>query len=269
MKKLLWIVPALLLVGAGIWFGAPLVSDLLDQAAAPPAQDAANYAPAEPGFGVLKKIEKEVDILNAIAYYRDQNPDAIAWLNVPGLRINDIVMQSYDNNHYLRKNELGEYDLYGSYFADYESNLGSREDMSQNTVIYGHSDLEDNPEGPRFSQLFAYKDEEFANENRYVHFSTYESRMTWQIFAVFETNVSFNYIKTDMTESEQETLLSEVKRLSMYDYGVEVTGTDKILTLSTCGNRTSGKADKRFVVMAKLVPEGTDETAPLPLIIKK
>lgn len=37
---------------------------------------------------------------------------------------------------YKRLNEWGEYSWTGSFFADYECNFNSREELSKNTVIY-------------------------------------------------------------------------------------------------------------------------------------
>ena len=64
--------------------------------------------------------------------------------------------------------EDGESDIYGCYFLDVECALGRGSDFLSNTVVYGHSDLKDNPDGPRFSQLFRFVDDDFAAENKYL-----------------------------------------------------------------------------------------------------
>ena len=51
-------------------------------------------------------------------------------------------------------------------------------------------------------------------------------------------------------------IITEAKQRSEYVYNVDVTGEDKILTLSTCSYKYDKRNDVRFVVMAKLLDEG-------------
>ena len=51
-------------------------------------------------------------------------------------------------------------------------------------------------------------------------------------------------------------IITEAKQRSEYVYDVDVTGEDKILTLSTCSYKYDKRNDVRFVVMAKLLDEG-------------
>ena len=51
---------------------------------------------------------------------KSQNSDVVAWLTVPGTEIDDPVVQAADNDYYLRRTWLGESDVWGSYFLDYE-----------------------------------------------------------------------------------------------------------------------------------------------------
>ena len=79
--------------------------------------------------------------------------------------------------------------------------------------------------------------------------------MTWQIFAVFYTDISFDYIQVHISEEEMLAIANRAKELSIYDYGIEITPEDKLLTLSTCSERDGKDGTHRFVVMAKLLPE--------------
>lgn len=200
------------------------------------------------------------DILEALDYETTQNQDTVAWLVIPNTRINNSVVQSFDNLVYLRANERREYSVYGCYFADAECNVYSRELLSHNTVIYGHSDLQDNPEGPRFSELFKFTDPEFARTTPVIEFSTINDFMDWQVFAVFYTTVDFDYISAE-PEGGVQRLAEEARRLSLYDYGVTVGEEDHILTLSTCSVKDGDDGSHRFVVMAKLLPEDANPPA--------
>lgn len=213
-----------------------------------------------------REITTQADVLDALDYETTQNQDTVGWLTVPNTRINNSVLQAHDNIAYLRTNERKEPSVYGCYFADAECNIGSREILSPNTVIYGHSDLQDNPDGPRFSQLFKFTDPEFAKTTPVIQFSTLEGFMDWQVFAVFYTDVNFDYISAS-PEGGVNALADAAKKKSIYNYGVSVGPQDHILTLSTCSVRDGNDGTHRLVVMAKLLPEGAQppETAnPVP-----
>lgn len=199
----------------------------------------------------------EADVFDAIASESGKNRDTVGWLTVPGTQIDGPVLQSFDNAYYLRRNEQKQEDIYGCYFADYTCSLGGRDSLSPNTVIYGHSDLQDNPEGPRFSQLFKFTDPDFAREHPVIRFSTAEAVMDWEIFAVFYTDTQFAYIYTQPEGAEFTGLVEEARDRSIYLYEVPVTAGDRILTLSTCTVKYGQEEkEQRFVVMARLLPEG-------------
>ncbi|MEM1485306.1 class B sortase [Oscillospiraceae bacterium PP1C4] len=255
MKKLLLItVMLLLLVVGGIgayYFMAPDLNAAVQVSQdKPSAKDPAK----QPEIGVMKPVETTADMLEQLSYERTQNPDTIGWLKIPNTEINNTVLQSYNNVYYLRLSERKEQDVFGCYFADYTCSFGTREELSPNTIIYGHSDLKDNPDGRRFSQLLRFTQEEFAKNNPYIYFSTMQDQMVWQIFAVFYTDTDMNYIKSDLNEQELTGLVEEAKRKSIYHYDVPVDSKDKLLSLSTCTVKYGDRKDQRFVVMAKLMP---------------
>ncbi|WP_312643764.1 class B sortase [Hydrogenoanaerobacterium sp.] len=202
------------------------------------------------------------EVTLALQHATSQNEDTVGWLQIPNTDINNSVLQSNNNMYYLRRNEKKEDDIYGCYFTDYASEFESRDALSANTVIYGHSDLKDNPEGPRFSQLFRFTQKEFAEKNRTVYFSIDGEQMQWQIFAAFYTDLDFNYITPDMDSGALIAMANEAKVRSLYDYGVSVYPNDKVLTLSTCSVKYGDRRDQRFVLMAKLLPaDGAPEQA--------
>ena len=81
--------------------------------------------------------------------------------------------------------------------------------------------------------------------------SLYEDGV-WEVFAFFRASIEFYYIQTYFRRrSEYFALISEMKARSMYETGVEIFPTDRVLLLSTCTNETE---DTRFVLAARLVP---------------
>lgn len=202
--------------------------------------------------------------LDKIIEHHELNNDTVGWLYVPNTDINEVVVQSTDNNYYLRRTNLRADDFYGCYYADFEAKLSGGA-MSRNTIIYGHS-MDDDPNGRRFSQLKRWLDIDFAQENPYIYFSTPEKDMVYKIFSVMYTSKLFNYVQTDPNNTEFLNIINEARQASQFNYPVEVSATDEILTLSTC-TYIYGMANKnqRFVVMARKVRPGEEVPATIEL----
>lgn len=253
MKALIAIIVLLIVAGLGA-IGFWIFNELTAGQAQPPSS-----AVSERERSVLTNMtppSNDAEALDKLDEALRLNGDAVAWLEVPGTSIKNIVMQGDDNYYYERRNEDGEQDVYGCYFADYECAIGSRDVLFPNTVIYGHSDLTDNPDGPRFSQLFRFADEQFAKRYRYIKLTAPEGVLYWQIFAAFYTDIDFDYIRVQMTDAQMLEIAAKALSLSEHELGVSVTEQDKLLTLSTCSVRDGNDGRGRFVVMAKLCPEG-------------
>lgn len=206
-------------------------------------------------LGRMRDAETPSDIPSLLTYAMDKSLDAVGWIDVPGTDISNVVMQGSDNVYYERRDEDGNPDIYGCYFLDVECTMGKRSDFLPNTIIYGHSDLTDNPDGPRFSQLFRFADDAFANEHKYMYVTTLEGRYTFEIFSVFYTDTSFDYIRVHMTDEEALALAEDARSRSVRDYGIQPAAGDKLLTLSTCSVRDGNDGTHRFVVMGRLIEE--------------
>lgn len=202
-----------------------------------------------------------------LAGYKQINTDVKAWLKVPGTNINYPVLQSpsgYDAHYYLDKNIYRQSSRNGVIYAGSTCNFGTGSaGLSKNTVLFGHN-WTNYSAAPRigsssdvmFAQLTSYHYLNFAKAYPYVWFSTDSQEMTWVIFAAFYTDVSFNYIDPNPNDASFASIISGAKARSRHNFGVEVSTSDKILTMSTC-TRAYGKSDKqRFVVMARLLRSG-------------
>lgn len=67
---------------------------------------------------------------------RADNPDAVAWIMIPGTTVNFPVYQGPDNDTYLHTNAEGEYALGGEIFLDFENTAPGMIDPQ--TIVYGH-----------------------------------------------------------------------------------------------------------------------------------
>ena len=219
----------------------------------------------------LKELQKTM-LENTLAM-QQKNKDTIGWIYIDGTAVNDVVVKvnyNDDNKYYLRRNANGENDNDGCYYADWRCKTGNRNSISKNTVVYGHNlgrsanglipDYQNHANGPKFAQLLKYQNEEFAKTHPYIYYSTIEEDMVWQVFAVFYTDIKFDYIEPNPADATFNSLLKKAQDLSFYNYDVEVSSNDKILTLSTCTYRMADDTklhypnDYRYVVMAKLLP---------------
>lgn len=219
----------------------------------------------------LKELQKTM-LENTLAM-QQKNKDTIGWIYIDGTTVNDVVVKvnyNDDNKYYLRRNANGENDNDGCYYADWRCKTGNRNSISKNTVVYGHNlgrsanglgtDYKNHANGPKFAQLLKYQNEEFAKTHPYIYYSTIEEDMVWQVFAVFYTDIKFDYIDPNPADATYNSMLKKAQDLSFYNYDVEVSSNDKILTLSTCTYRMADDTklhypnDYRYVVMAKLLP---------------
>lgn len=262
MKALIAILVVLILAlfGLGGFFVWNMMS--AQQAQLAEQQEEQQQGPAsgkKSTLGRMRTPKNYGEVLNNLSYAKEKSLDAVAWLEVPGTDINHIVMQGDDNRYYERRNEDGNEDIYGCYFLDYECALGARDTLLPNTVIYGHSDLKDSPDGPRFSQLFRFTDVNFAKEHPYMYLTSEEERYTFEIFAVYYTDTSFDYIQVNIPDETMLGIAKQAQSLSLYDYGVMLSPEDRYLTLSTCSIRDGTDGSHRFVVMGRLCPPEFEE----------
>lgn len=201
--------------------------------------------------------------------------DIVGYLYIPGTSIDQPVVQNLDgNDFYLRRTYLGASDNNGSYFADFRAVLGDRNSISPNVVLYGHS-MEDDYNERDFSQLNKFMDLHFATNNQFIYFSTLESDMVWQVFANYYAHVSFLYNTPNLDAATMLNNITQARQSSIMNYNIDVGANDNILTLSTCTYTfDDGKYpnDFRYVVQAKLLPEGAEllpvavEVNPAPVL---
>lgn len=172
----------------------------------------------------------------------------------PRHRCGRPVVQAADNDYYLRRTWLGESDVWGCYFLDYECNIREKASLDKVSIIYGHS-LEDSKDDKNFSQIKRWEDAEFAAQNPTFTLRLTDGTLTtWQVFAASKVPVegenAVYYLDPNPDEATYSALLDTLRAASAKNFdSVEVSAQDKTLILSTC---TSDDI-VRFVLCAKLV----------------
>ena len=188
-----------------------------------------------------------------------KNRETVGWIYIPGTTIDWPVMKGIDNNYYLRRNEKKEYSFEGCIFGDDDSVFYPFQKLSNNVVIHGHN-LDDNPDGKRFAQLIKFQNMEFAKNTPYIFLTTEDAALVYEIYSVFFTDIKFGYIQVGLNEEMQQAMIESSKKRSEYIYNVDVTGRDKIITLSTCTYKygpygSNGQKNTRFAIQGKLLKD--------------
>ena len=186
-----------------------------------------------------------------------ENQDFVGYLSAEGVGLNLPVVQTTDDKTYLNKNFYGSTTKYGCPFVTHLNNI-SYNHLDMNTVIFGHH----MNNGTIFGALDKYKTLAGYKSAPVITFNTIYKDYQWKVIGAFITNgyakgdngYIFPYYFTNLSStSKMSAYLSELAQRSLYDTGVDVLPTDKLLTLSTCAHEFD---DARFVVVARLVREG-------------
>ena len=185
----------------------------------------------------LKVINKDLEALKEI------NNDVVGWLKVNNTNVDYPVVQGESNDYYLDKNLYKEKDPSGWIFMDYRNNP---KELSQNTIIFGHNMYYS---GIMFGTLYKTKQANWYTnlDNQIITFNTLYENIEWRIFSIYALPVTNDYLIANFsTEKKYQNFLNTITERSIYNFGVPVRASDKILTLSTCSN--NGK--NRLVIHA-------------------
>ncbi len=207
-------------------------------------------------------------ILPEMVSFIDDNSDTSGWITVGGTNVDDIVLQTYDNEFYLSKDFNEEYSVAGSIYLDYRCVANEQNDLqSDNLVIYGHNQKD----GTKFGTLKNYKIKssdtsnfEFYKEHPTFEFSNLYENYTYKIIATFVSEATaeqdpngewfdyHNYINFDDGNYSFEKYKTIVESRSAIITGVDYNEDDKYITLSTCSNEFD---NSRFVIIGRRVRE--------------
>lgn len=199
-----------------------------------------NYAP------------EDREILPELADLYAENPDLVGILEVVGTDINYPVVQTIsDPEYYLRRDFYGKESTSGTLFVDYRCDIVN---PTTNTIIYGHNMRS----GTMFGGLKRYLKQDYYQSHKSIIFKTLYEEQEYEIVGVGLSAVGYdddeNYKYYDfinaVTGSELQEFLNNIQSLSVHDETIDISATDKILTLSTCNSYTE---DGRMFVVAKRV----------------
>lgn len=210
-------------------------------------------------FARYPNIETPVGMNLKYAYLYAVNQDLAGWIKIKNTNLDVQVVQTDNNDTYLKKDFYGKKSRYGCPYIDFRNDPKYLDD---NTIVYGHH----MSDGLMFSNLDKYKTLEGYKESPVIQFDTLYDTYYFKVFAAFVTNSQakdddgyiFNYAITDFpTDTRFNGFIDNIKQRSIFDSGITVQPDDKLITLVTCSYEF-GQA--RLVVMGRMLREGEDLT---------
>jgi Uncharacterized protein conserved in bacteria len=177
---------------------------------------------------------------------RETNKDCIAWIKIPGTKINYPVVLSNDTDYYLTHTFSGKESKIGTLFSLAKTDYAA---PGKNIAVYGHN-ISGSGQN-MFHPLTSYKRESFYLGHQAIQFDTLYRSATFKIFAVINMDKS-EWDPSTATFANDGAFLAFIERAksqSLYDTGIEVNTSDHVLTLITC-DRNYLPMDGRLVIMA-------------------
>ncbi|MBR4693592.1 MAG: class B sortase [Bacilli bacterium] len=164
------------------------------------------------------------------------NEDTIGWIKIENTNINYPIVQTNNNDYYLRHDYDGNRNAAGWIFMDYRNSMDD-----QNIVIYGHH----RKDGIMFGDIDKLMKKSYYDDNdgKILLVINGENKY-YQIFSVYEASSTDYY--ADRNFDDFEKTLEEFKSRSKINFDTDLTGIKQILTLSTCHDNNKD----RLVVQA-------------------
>lgn len=172
------------------------------------------------------------------------NQDVVAWIMVDGTSVNYPIVQTGDNDYYLNHDIVKSPKASGWTFMDFRNDPNLED---SNTIFYGHNLLNKTAFG---SLGTVFTDNWVRSSNHYIIVKTESVSHVYEVFSRYIIEPEVYYLQTNFYNSTSyQQFLDTIKGRTNYDFGVSVTSSDKIITLSTCADDNKG----RKVIHAKLI----------------
>lgn len=186
-----------------------------------------------------EEFKVDFDGLNQI------NSSCFGWIKVNNTNISFPITKYTNNEYYLSHSFDYSKNSAGWIFADYRN---ACDGYDKNLIIYGHNMRN----GTMFSELNNCLDKNWYtnDDNKVITIYTPCETLNYEIFSIYSIKAESYYTITSfLSDSVYESFLNKLKSRSIYNFNVDLTSEDRILTLSTCSNTNSD----RTVIHAKKV----------------
>ncbi len=194
-----------------------------------------------------KDSSRRIDMKQLQKQYN--NSDIVGKLHIPDTNINELVVQTVDNDYYLNHNEYKQKDEKGSVFLDYRTNINN----SKKLIIYGHNSYQTDI---AFKELEKYYNEKYFLKHKYIYLEDENNLSKYEIFSIYIEAFNWYYTKINFkTEDEWLQHLNWLKSKSWYKTNINLSKEDKILLLQTCSHHNDYKnyKNKYLLVIGKKI----------------
>ncbi len=207
-------------------------------------------------------------VLDSMTELLNENPDVAGWITVDDTKIDNVVLQTDNNEYYLDKDFYGNRNIAGQIYIDYRCVANDYDkNQSDNLIIYGHNQADQT----MFGTLKKYKIKkdntknfDFYLDHPTFKFSNLYEEYTYKIVAMFVVEVEpyqtrdgvvfdyHNYVNFNKNRTFSDFKENILARTAV-NTGVDFNEDDKYVTLSTCSNEFE---PSRFVVIGRRVRDG-------------
>lgn len=176
---------------------------------------------------------------------REECPNIVGWIYCADTLINYPVVQGEDNSYYLKHAYDGTSSSNGAIFVNCHNTPGFTD---TNTIIYGHN-MKNNT---MFAGLAEFADQAYYQAHPIMWLLTPEQNYKILLFSGYTTdNHSDAYTVFDEAGAAYTAFLNSRVAQSDFKASVSPTGTQRIVTLSTC---TYSFKNARYVMHGVLEP---------------
>jgi sortase B len=183
---------------------------------------------------------------------QETNPEVLGWILIPNTKVNYPIVQTSNNDYYLKHTWDNTYSSTGSIFLDYKCDP---EMTAFNTIIYGHR-MRD---GSMFRAIANYNTQSYWEEHPYIYIADANGCRRYAIYASYEASVTgSSYEVKFASDAAKEKFIKQGTTSTVIKTGIVPTTEDHIITLSTC---TGVGYSTRWIVQAvEMEPEESEET---------
>ena len=198
----------------------------------------------------VEEEKEEITIEDEIKELKNSynNNDIIGIISIKGGDLNTPVVQTKDNQYYLKYSLTKKRSIIGAVFMDYRVNSNSKQ-----INIYGHNSTKYKPP---FQKLEKYLEKSYYKDHNILELKVNNEKKVYEIFSIViadkvgtEEHMNIKY----KTDKEYYNHFKRLKNRSLYDTGVNIEESDNVLVLQTC---IYGKyKGKLLVIVAKKIKE--------------
>lgn len=183
--------------------------------------------------GVLTEVVEEIEeengeIVKTIDFDKltQINKDVIGWISIANTGIDYPILQTNNNEYYLKRDLYKKSSSCGSIYLDCNTNSDFSE---QNTVIYGHH----LKSGGMFTELDKIYNGELGSEV-FIQIYTLDNSYKYQVISSYIAKPSLEIVKKNFKDNQRQQYLKNAINKSKIEFNKPENMENNILTLVTC-----------------------------------